>query len=255
MTNAEWEEILPHLRTVVMGEGRPLRDARHRIDGMFRLAVSGLPWHSLPEEYGKPDTVSRHFRRLAQMGLWLRLVGACANRAASAALRRIEYFICRAARRAMRILGQDGAYGGEGSACSPRCRSSAGLPGTPAALVRQVNCHGQAWLRSSAAARSKTSRRRRCSTGSASPPLRRQALAPPLGPAMTIRGVQRPFGLCQGSKGYWVPGDGATPGLCPKPANPGFRNRKTPLLHRDTRLDFAPPPCALSPPRWNRGMQ
>src|SRR4051812_23547271 len=109
MTDAEWAEILPHLRTVVMGEGRPLRDARHRIDGMFQVAVSGLPWHTLPEEYGKPDTVSRHFRRLAHMGLWLRLVGACANPAASLALRRIEYFICRAARRAMRILGMDGA--------------------------------------------------------------------------------------------------------------------------------------------------
>src|SRR4051794_18501864 len=109
MTDAEWAEILHHLRTVVMGEGRPLRDARHRIDGMFRVAVSGLPWHPLPAEYGKPDTVSRHFRRLAHMGLWLRLVGACADTAASPALRRIEYFICRAARRAMRILGMDGA--------------------------------------------------------------------------------------------------------------------------------------------------
>ncbi|TDH61345.1 transposase [Dankookia rubra] len=109
MTDAEWAEVLPHLRTVVMGEGRPLRDARQRIDGMFQVAVSGLPWHSLPEDYGKPDTVSRHFRRLAHAGLWLRLVGACANPAAPPALRRIEYFICRAARRAMRILGMDGA--------------------------------------------------------------------------------------------------------------------------------------------------
>lgn len=110
MTDAEWAEILPHLEGVVMGEGRPLRDARHRIDGMFRVATSGLPWHTLPAEYGKPDTVSRHFRRLTRKGLWLRLVGACSNRAAPPALRRIEYFICRAARRAMRILGQDGAY-------------------------------------------------------------------------------------------------------------------------------------------------
>jgi transposase len=114
MTDAEWAEILPHLRTVVMGEGRPLRDARQRIDGMFQVAVSGLPWHTLPEDYGKPDTVSRHFRRLAHMGLWLRLVGACANPAASPALRRIEYFICRAARRAMRILGMDGAQAVQG---------------------------------------------------------------------------------------------------------------------------------------------
>jgi transposase len=109
MTDAEWAEILPHLKVVVMGEGRPLQDARQRIDGMFRVATSGQPWHTLPADYGKPDTVSRHFRRLARMGLWMRLVGACSDRQASPALRRIEYFICRAARRAMRILGMDAA--------------------------------------------------------------------------------------------------------------------------------------------------
>ena len=76
-----------------MGEGRPLKDARQRIDGMFRVAASGQPWHALPEEYGKPDTVSRHFRRLARMSLWMRLVGASD----------------RAARRAMRLLGMEAA--------------------------------------------------------------------------------------------------------------------------------------------------
>ncbi|MDO9711134.1 transposase [Paracraurococcus lichenis] len=109
MTDAEWAAILPHLRTVVMGQGRPLADARHRIDGMFRIAASGQPWHTLPPEYGKPDTVSRHFRRLARMGFWMRLVGACADRAAPAPLRAIEFFVVRAARRAMRVLGMDAA--------------------------------------------------------------------------------------------------------------------------------------------------
>ena len=109
LDDAEWAAVLPHLKVVAMGEGRPLRDARQRIDGIFRTAVSGQPWHRLPAEYGKPDTVSRHFRRLARMGLWMRLVGACADRQASPALRRIEYFICRAARRAMRILGLEAA--------------------------------------------------------------------------------------------------------------------------------------------------
>ncbi|TDH64323.1 transposase [Dankookia rubra] len=145
MTDAEWAEVLPHLRTVVMGEGRPLRDARQRIDGMFQVAVSGLPWHSLPEDYGKPDTVSRHFRRLAHAGLWLRLVGACANPAAPPALRRIEYFICRAARRAMRILGMDGARAVQ------RVGLLTALPvwpiylRRPAALAR-VNAMVSAWL-------------------------------------------------------------------------------------------------------------
>lgn len=105
MTDAEWATVAPHLAAVILGEGRPLQDARQRIDAIFRVAVSGEPWHALPPEYGKPDTVSRHFRRLARAGLWMRLVGACAARDAPRALRRIEYWACRAARRAMRLLG------------------------------------------------------------------------------------------------------------------------------------------------------
>ena len=82
------------------------------------------------------------------------------------------------------------------------------------------------------------------------PPLRRQALAPPLGAPMT-QGVQRPFGLWQG-----VQGDGVPLAFVRNPQIRGFRNSKTPLLHRDTRLDFAPSRHrALSPPRWNRGLQ
>ncbi|MDO9708947.1 transposase [Paracraurococcus lichenis] len=109
MTDAEWAAVERHLKVVVQGQGRPLKDARQRIDGMFRIAASGQPWHALPPDYGKPDTVGRHFRRLARMGLWMRLVGACADRAAPAPLRAIEFFIVRAARRAMRLLGMGAA--------------------------------------------------------------------------------------------------------------------------------------------------
>ena len=145
MTDAEWAAILPHLKVVVMGAGRPLCDARQRIDGMFWVAVSGLPWHTLPEAYGKPDTVSRHFRRLAHAGLWLRLVGACANREAPAALRRIEYFICRAARRAMRILGQEGAAAVNGIGMLTALPVWPIYLRRPAALA-QVNAMVSAWL-------------------------------------------------------------------------------------------------------------
>jgi hypothetical protein len=70
---------------------------------MVRIAASGQTWHMLPAEYGKPDTVSRHFRRLARMGLWMRLVDACANRAAPR-----HRIVCRPRRRrAMRALGLD----------------------------------------------------------------------------------------------------------------------------------------------------
>jgi transposase len=85
--------------------GRPLRDARARMDAIFWIAASGQPWHTLPSSFGKADTVSRHFRRLAQAGLWERLLRALARPDAPAALRALEHWICRACRRATRIRG------------------------------------------------------------------------------------------------------------------------------------------------------
>jgi hypothetical protein len=108
MTDAEWAAIAPHLEIVRRG-GRPVADPRARINAIFLVAVRGLPWRLTPEALGKADTISRHFRRWAHAGLWLRLVGACRAPDAPAALRAMEYWLCRAARRAMRVLGLIGA--------------------------------------------------------------------------------------------------------------------------------------------------
>jgi transposase len=96
--------------------GRPLRDPRARLDAIFWLAAHTLPgrapppWAALPERFGKPDTVSRQFRRWAKAGLWTKLLQALADdhRPGIAVLRRLESWICRAYRRAWRILGVPG---------------------------------------------------------------------------------------------------------------------------------------------------
>ena len=84
--------------------GRP----RARLDAIFHAAVTGDPWRALPEQFGKPFTVARHFRRLSHAGLWQRLMYALCHPAAPPALRALEYWICRAARRAMRLLQMKG---------------------------------------------------------------------------------------------------------------------------------------------------
>ena len=54
--------------------GRPIRDPRARLDAIFWLAAHTLPgrapppWAALPARFGKPDTVSRQFRRWAKAG-------------------------------------------------------------------------------------------------------------------------------------------------------------------------------------------
>jgi transposase len=103
LSDAEWQAILPHLRHDPT-RGRPC-DRRAQFDAIFRVAATDGPWRELPEEYGKPSTVSRYFRRLTHEGLWERLLLALAAAPASHPLRGIQGLICRACRRAIRLRG------------------------------------------------------------------------------------------------------------------------------------------------------
>ncbi|WP_458096445.1 transposase [Roseomonas sp. WA12] len=50
------------------------------MNAIFHLAsIPGDPWKNLPAQYGRPDTVSRFFRRLTHAGLWHRLLEALAD--------------------------------------------------------------------------------------------------------------------------------------------------------------------------------
>jgi transposase len=54
LSDAEWAVLAPFLRREGSA-GRPLGDAgRSRLDAMLWIAVSGQPWHALPEQFGKP---------------------------------------------------------------------------------------------------------------------------------------------------------------------------------------------------------
>ncbi|MCI0754556.1 transposase [Teichococcus vastitatis] len=104
LSDAEWHALLPYLLPR-SPQGRPIRELRARMDAIFHTACSHAPWADLPDRFGKPDTVSRYFRRLTHAGLWQRLLLALAEAAPAHPLRAIEHWICRAARRAHRILG------------------------------------------------------------------------------------------------------------------------------------------------------
>ena len=104
LTDDEWLALLPHILPRSPA-GRPIADLRLRMDAIFHLALTPDPWRALPHHYGNPATISRYFRRLTHNGLWTRLLTLLAETHPSHPLRAIEHRICRAARRAHRILG------------------------------------------------------------------------------------------------------------------------------------------------------
>ncbi|WP_052388863.1 transposase [Belnapia moabensis] len=112
MTDAEWAALAPILAAMGCGmaeRGRPLDcSPRERLDAIFRWATTKhrggrAPWRLLPPEHGKPDTVSRSYRRWARAGLWPRLLVALA--AHPERLATLAHRICCAFRRAIRLCG------------------------------------------------------------------------------------------------------------------------------------------------------
>jgi transposase len=116
LSDDEWAVLSPFVFRHSAAAGRPIRDPRARLDAIFWLAANTLPgrapppWAALPPAFGKPDTVSRQFRRWAKAGLWTKLLGALADAhyPGLAVLRRLENWICRTYRRAWRLLGVGG---------------------------------------------------------------------------------------------------------------------------------------------------
>jgi len=105
LSDAEWAALLPHVLRASGGvRGRPC-DHRAHFDAIFRVAATDGPWADLPENFGKPDTISRYFRRLTHQGLWEHLLLALAAAPQGHPLRNLLGPICRAARRAIRLRG------------------------------------------------------------------------------------------------------------------------------------------------------
>ena len=117
LTDEEWDHIAPFLAAMNCGlsftrrAGRPPEDTRARLDAIFRAVTLKHPkggraaWSQLPAGHGKPDTVSRTYRRWARLNLWGRLLVEVACPTAAPAMRRLTYLVCCAFRRAIRIMG------------------------------------------------------------------------------------------------------------------------------------------------------
>ena len=63
LTDAEWERLQPYFPERQMGDkGRPRREPREMLNGIFWIARSGAAWRDLPERYGPWQTVYKRFK-------------------------------------------------------------------------------------------------------------------------------------------------------------------------------------------------
>ena len=70
LTDAEWERLQPYFSERQRGDkGRPRREPREILNGIFWIARSGAPWRDLPERYGPWQTVYKRFREWSKSGL------------------------------------------------------------------------------------------------------------------------------------------------------------------------------------------
>jgi len=54
LTDAEWERLKPYFPERQLGDkGRPRREPREILNGIFWIARSGAAWRDLPERYGR----------------------------------------------------------------------------------------------------------------------------------------------------------------------------------------------------------
>ncbi len=70
MSSEEWVFFAPFVIGTGRNRGRPPKDHRRVLDGVFWIARTGSPWRDLPESFGPWASVYRQFRRWTLAGIW-----------------------------------------------------------------------------------------------------------------------------------------------------------------------------------------
>jgi len=76
LTDEQWVLVEPHLPLSTARTGRPARDRRTLLNGIFWILCTGAPWRDLPERFGPWQTVYHHFRKWRRSGVFARIIEA-----------------------------------------------------------------------------------------------------------------------------------------------------------------------------------
>lgn len=74
LTDEQWELLLPILAPVKALTGRPRKNARLMLDGMFWVLATGAPWRDLPERFGPWQTVYHYFAGWRKSGVFAEIL-------------------------------------------------------------------------------------------------------------------------------------------------------------------------------------
>jgi transposase len=76
LTDEQWALVEPHVPLSTARTGRPARDRRTLLNGIFWILCTGAPWRDLPERFGPWQTVYDHFRKWRKSGVFARIIEA-----------------------------------------------------------------------------------------------------------------------------------------------------------------------------------
>ena len=76
LTDEQWALVEAHLPLSTARTGRPPRDRRTQLNGIFWILSTGAPWRDLPERFGPWQTVYDHFRNWRKRGVFAAVVEA-----------------------------------------------------------------------------------------------------------------------------------------------------------------------------------
>jgi transposase len=76
LTDEQWELVEPFIPISTARTGRPAKDRRLMLDGIFWVLVTGAPWRDLPERFGPWQSVHRYFSTWRKAGVFARIIEA-----------------------------------------------------------------------------------------------------------------------------------------------------------------------------------